>query len=205
MFNLAQKQTNRPLNNTLSLKQTNRHITPCCLHMQVPAVTFPVTVRGCRRGEVQQENDTCMTCPATTYSYTPTASTCLSPCPANANCSGGATLVPTTGYWHSAPNSTYMVACPNANACQGDRDALLTCQGAAYMLPAISGEAQVIKVCLTLLSVHHVFDAWVRSGSLTIPVSEYTSFQVAGPPTLSKSVLHCVPDASCVNMGTCSR
>ena len=41
-----------------------------------------------------------------------------------------------------------MAACPNANACQGDRDALLTCQSAAYMSPATSGELQVNILCL---------------------------------------------------------
>ncbi len=100
-------------------------------------------MRACTLGEVQPSNDTCMTCPATTYSFTPTASHCIAPCPANANCSGGATVVPALGYWHSAPNSTYMAACPNGGACQGDRSALLACQNATYMPLTTSGQLQV--------------------------------------------------------------
>lgn len=115
--------------------------------MQVPAALIQVTVRSCVTGEVQPSNDTCMICPPTTYSYTPTEPQCRSPCPANANCTGGATLVPELGYWHSAPKSTYMAACPNAGACKGDRNALLACQTAAYMPPETSGALQVMP-CL---------------------------------------------------------
>ncbi|KAL0045512.1 hypothetical protein WJX82_008793 [Trebouxia sp. C0006] len=109
---------------------------------QVPPESRPLTVRACTLGEVQPSNDTCMTCPATTYSFTPTASHCIAPCPANANCSGGATVVPALGYWHSAPNSTYMAACPNGGACQGDRSALLACQNGTYMPLTTSGQLQ---------------------------------------------------------------
>ncbi|KAL0021752.1 hypothetical protein WJX79_003206 [Trebouxia sp. C0005] len=109
---------------------------------QVPPESRPLTVRVCTLGEVQPSNDTCMTCPVTTYSFTPTASKCIAPCPANANCSGGATVVPALGYWHSAPNSTYMAACPNGGACQGDRSALLACQNASYMPLMTSGQLQ---------------------------------------------------------------
>ncbi|DBA81321.1 TPA: hypothetical protein ACH3X2_006929 [Trebouxia sp. C0005] len=109
---------------------------------QVPPESRPLTVRACTLGEVQPSNDTCMTCPVTTYSFTPTASKCIAPCPANANSSGGATVVPALGYWHSAPNSTYMAACPNGGACQGDRSALLACQNASYMPLMTSGQLQ---------------------------------------------------------------
>ena len=112
-------------------------------YVQVPLQTWPITVRNCTVGEVQPTNDTCMACPATTYSFTPSAAQCIAPCPANSNCSGGATLVPSLGYWHSAPNSTYMAACPNSDACQGDRSVLLACQTAGYMPLTTSGQLQV--------------------------------------------------------------
>ncbi len=49
--------------------------------------------------------------------------TCL-PCPENAECYGGATLVPMAGTWHSAANSTFMNGCPNPEACRdGDEEA----------------------------------------------------------------------------------
>lgn len=113
---------------------------------QVAVQVIQVTVRDCMPGEVQRTDDTCMTCPATTYSFTPTSTQCLS-CPANGNCSGGATLIPNwapgLGYWHSAYDSTYMAACPNADACKGNRDALVSCQTMAYMPPSISEQPQV--------------------------------------------------------------
>ena len=94
-------------------------------------------------GEVQNSVSTCMLCPAATYSLLPTNTSCDAPCPANAECHGGAILVPDLGYWHSAAASTYMVQCPNSNACSGARDLLVTCQGDAYATPSITGQTQV--------------------------------------------------------------
>ena len=151
--------------------------------MQVPAVTFQVTVRSCIQGEVQPRNDSCMTCPPTTYSYTPTARQCISPCPANANCSGGASLVPNLGYWHSAPNSTYMAACPNAKACQGDRNALLACQDSAYAVvsSATSGESQVRAY---LFRFELLFPLLLRRPSVTLGIA---AFELLFSPLMSGS------------------
>lgn len=58
------------------------------------------------------------------------------PCPFNANCTGGAVLVPLEGFWHSAPNSTIMHACPMPEACRAGKadaqDALVACQELWY-------------------------------------------------------------------------
>ncbi|EFJ43308.1 hypothetical protein VOLCADRAFT_96559 [Volvox carteri f. nagariensis] len=43
-------------------------------------------------------------------------------CPINAVCLGGAVIVPTPGYWHSAANSTKIHTCPNPSACNFDGD-----------------------------------------------------------------------------------
>lgn len=58
------------------------------------------------------------------------------PCPANAECSGGAVIAPSPGFWHSSPNSTLMHACPNPKACRQNADAqqlaLIECQQSWY-------------------------------------------------------------------------
>ena len=36
------------------------------------------------------------------------------------------------GYWHSAPDSDWIVPCPNSEACQGNSDELLRCKKASY-------------------------------------------------------------------------
>lgn len=94
-------------------------------------------------GEVQNTPQTCMLCPAATYSLNPANPTCDAPCPENAECHGGAIVVPEMGYWHSAADSTYMAACPNEMACSGMREELVTCQGDAYAAPSITGQTQV--------------------------------------------------------------
>ena len=70
-----------------------------------------------------------------TYSFNSSASFCDS-CPPNANCSGGSNLIPTKQFWHSAANSDFIVPCPNNNACNGDRNALLACKSTTYVAQA---------------------------------------------------------------------
>ena len=109
----------------------------------MPAFQLPVTVRNCIKGEVPMTPDTCIKCSAATYSFSPNASACEARCPDNADCQGGAVLVPELGYWHSAADSTYMAACPNSKACQGDRSVLATCQNMTYASPDIQGHTMV--------------------------------------------------------------
>ena len=100
--------------------------------VQVPAAIVQVTVQPCGLGQVPAAGQNeCMVCPSSTYSFDPGVDTCK-PCPAQATCSGGATLVPQQQFWHSAPESDHIVACPNNNACAGNTAALLACQNATY-------------------------------------------------------------------------
>ena len=54
----------------------------------------------------------------TSCSY-PANITC-EPCPGDAECPGGAVVVPLKGFWQSAANSTIMHVCPGQNACRDD-------------------------------------------------------------------------------------
>ena len=100
--------------------------------VQVPAAVVQVTVQACGLGQVSAAGQNeCMLCPSSTYSFDPGEDTCQ-PCPAQATCSGGATLVPHQQFWHSAPDSDHIVACPNNGACAGSTATLLACQNATY-------------------------------------------------------------------------
>lgn len=94
-----------------------------------------VSVRQCTTGEVQTSPELCSACPASSFSFNSSQTAC-NICPANANCSGGANLVPLSQYWHSSPSSDHIISCPNNYACQGDRNALMLCKNASYMLQA---------------------------------------------------------------------
>ena len=101
-------------------------------HMQVQPVWAVVRVLHCSMGQVQQTPETCVTCPPSTFSFNPSNSSC-DPCPDQGSCAaGGAGLVPLAQYWHSASDSAYIVPCPNGNACQGNRTALMACKTASY-------------------------------------------------------------------------
>ena len=104
---------------------------PVLLAVQVPAAVLQVTVQPCGFGQIPSADQTqCMLCPSSSYSFTPQVDDCK-PCPAQAKCIGGATLVPLQ-QWHSAPDSDHIVPCPNNNACAGSTSALLACQNATY-------------------------------------------------------------------------
>lgn len=104
---------------------------PVMLAVQVPAAVLQVTVQPCGLGQIPSADQTqCMLCPSSSYSFTPLVDDCK-PCPAQAKCIGGATLVPLQ-QWHSAPDSDHIVPCPNNNACAGSTSALLACQNATY-------------------------------------------------------------------------
>lgn len=97
-------------------------------------------MRACAAGEVQTNPETCTACPASSYSFN-TSHTSCDACPPNANCTGGANLIPAKQYWHSSPDSDYIIQCPNNYACLGDRNQLLSCKNASYALQA--GDAPV--------------------------------------------------------------
>lgn len=104
----------------------------CCDAPQVPAAILQIDVQPCGLGQVPtQDGNQCIACPSASYSFDPASGACK-PCPAQGICSGGATLVPQQQNWHSAPDSDYIVTCPNNNACAGSTSELLACQNATY-------------------------------------------------------------------------
>lgn len=147
---------------------------------QVPQYQTQVIVRECMRGEVQASPQMCMLCPAATYSLDPANQTCDSPCPDDAECRGGAVLVPELGYWHSAANSAYMAQCPNAAACSGDREQLVTCQGDAYAPPSITGqtEVRVCMPCIVCCDAQRKPTCLVLNGHCDSALSEHQSCRV---------------------------
>lgn len=116
--------------------------------VQVPQYRSQVIVRACVIGEVAATPATCTLCPAATFSLSPANSSCDTPCPNNAECLGGAILIPEQGYWHSAADSTYMASCPNPSACSGARHDLVACQNASYAASSTSGQTQVYLLAL---------------------------------------------------------
>lgn len=99
---------------------------------QVPAAILQIDVQPCGLGQVPvQDGNQCTACPSASYSFDPASGACK-PCPAQGICNGGATLVPQQQHWHSAPDSDYIVTCPNSNACAGSASELLACQNATY-------------------------------------------------------------------------
>lgn len=103
--------------------------------MQVPPASFLVAVRKCMPGEVKETPQTCSKCAPSSFSFDPSKDAC-NVCPANANCTGGANLVPEEQYWHSASDSDYIIQCPNGDACRGSRSELMSCKEAALMQQA---------------------------------------------------------------------
>ncbi|KAL3155043.1 hypothetical protein ABBQ38_011563 [Trebouxia sp. C0009 RCD-2024] len=118
----------------------------------VPQYRSQVIVRACVIGEVAATPATCTLCPAATFSLSPANSSCDTPCPNNAECLGGAILIPEQGYWHSAADSTYMASCPNPSACSGARHDLVACQNASYAASSTSGQTQGSPVNCSLIT-----------------------------------------------------
>lgn len=66
----------------------------------------------------------CQLCEKDFYSFNPNIS-CVT-CPDNARCTGGAAMIPLSGYWHSTPFSPYIHGCLVEDACsyEGREEAL---------------------------------------------------------------------------------
>lgn len=98
-------------------------------------------------------------------------------CPDNAECSGGAVVVPEAGFWHSSPNSTVMHACITPKACRALKDraraealqsGLLACQEAWYATP-LPGQ-QVLDVLRRSGLLAAIEAGWVNQyGALKLP------------------------------------
>lgn len=74
----------------------------------VAPVNVKVHVVGCSIGEVTAVTGTaCTKCEKGYFSLNPENNTC-DMCVENANCSGGAVILPVQGFWHSSPQSLQM-------------------------------------------------------------------------------------------------
>ena len=96
--------------------------------MQVPAAWKTLQVQHCSSGQITEDsNRTCRVCGNSTFSMNPLKQSC-DPCPSGADCHGADVFIPPKHSWHSSPNSTTIVSCPNADACEGNRTTLLRCK-----------------------------------------------------------------------------
>jgi len=83
---------------------------------EVALLSTVLNVRRCLPGEVQGPGgDSCEQCVDENWSRNPSNATCDA-CVRHAVCNGSS-LSPYAGYWHSAPESVQVHACPNAEAC----------------------------------------------------------------------------------------
>ncbi|CAI2378011.1 unnamed protein product [Moneuplotes crassus] len=73
--------------------------------------------RDCKPGE-RIDEDTCLECPAGTYSLTWNSTECFQ-CDINAVCQGGNKVSLKSGHWRQFHNSTKIVECSNKEACPG--------------------------------------------------------------------------------------
>jgi len=104
------------------------HVPTLAEHMQVPAASMILRVQPCSLGSITSGNNTiCTVCGNSTFSLDPSSIVCDA-CPSGAQCNGSAAFIPPMEYYHSSPNSTHIVSCPNPGACGGDRTALLDCK-----------------------------------------------------------------------------
>lgn len=79
----------------------------------------PLEFRLCRKGESYQGKQ-CLKCPEMTYSLEP-ETPCFQ-CPEEAECLGGAEMVPKAGYWRPDNDSATFFECYNKDACLGSDD-----------------------------------------------------------------------------------
>ena len=87
---------------------------------KVEAVSANVTLRECRLGErYNSEGFVCEACAFESFTFYVNVSRCAD-CPDNARCTGNASLVPASGYWHSSPFSVIMHECFHDDACSYD-------------------------------------------------------------------------------------
>ena len=126
------------------------HVLLLAKHMQVPAASMILRVQSCSLGSITSGNNTiCTVCGNSTFSLDPSSTVCNA-CPSGAQCNGSAAYIPPAQYYHSSPNSTHIVSCPNPGACGGDRTALLDCKlvSAHYRSRQPASHAWQLQLCL---------------------------------------------------------
>ena len=104
-------------------------------HVQVPAALKTIRVQPCSAGSLTSQMGTiCSACQNSTFSLDP-ANTSCDACPSGAQCYGSDVFIPLLQHYHSSPNSTNIVSCPNPGACGGSRFDLRDCKrvSADYM------------------------------------------------------------------------
>ena len=101
------------------------------LWLQVPPAALNVSVRPCVSSEYKQTEAIYAACPASIYPPTPVTHYVIPAQPMEtAQQAPICSLCQDAG--HSAPDSDWMVPCPNSKACRGKRDELLRCKEALY-------------------------------------------------------------------------
>ena len=93
---------------------------------KIEAVSASVTLRECHLGErYNSESFVCEACALESFTFYVDVDDCKD-CPDNARCEGNASLIPTSGYWHSSPFSVIMHECFHNDACSyGNRHEVL--------------------------------------------------------------------------------
>jgi len=83
---------------------------------EVEELRASLSIRSCRMGEHNiTEGKICSVCQPGFYGFDPKVP--CQACKAEANCTGGSTLIPKNGYWHSTPFSTQFHQCLVTKAC----------------------------------------------------------------------------------------
>ena len=120
------------------------HVPTLAELVQVPPAVKTIQVQPCSLGSVRNnETTTCTVCANLLFSLDPTNTTCDG-CPSGAQCFGSDAFIPPVQSYHSSPNSTTIVSCPNPGACGGDRNILRACK-------------QVSADCMTMQPASHVW------------------------------------------------
>ncbi len=104
-------------------------------NVQVPTAFETIQVQPCSVGHITDVyNTSCTVCGNFTFSLDPSKTFC-DECPSPAQCFGDDVFIPPEQHWHSSPNSTTILSCPNPGACGGNRTHLLDCKlvSADYM------------------------------------------------------------------------
>ena len=117
-------------------------------HVQVPPAVMTLRVQPCSLGSITSGNNTiCTVCGNSTFSLDPSSTVCDA-CPSGAQCNGSDAFIPPAQYYHSSPNSTHIVSCPNPGACGGDRTTLLDCKLVSAEYRTKQSASHILKLCL---------------------------------------------------------
>ena len=91
----------------------------------IPAVNFSISLRDCINGELDAavtKDDSgaqCIPCSTDTYALDVKIDTTCKPCPGNATCWGGNSIILNQGYWRSSEMSDLIIECRIPSACLG--------------------------------------------------------------------------------------